>query len=83
MRYPDGRIAKVGDKVQCWNGCVGVVVASMDTNEYSVEHPREQWGYLLEGVMIDTDKAGLIHYTEPEPGMVLLERRSVNGRGDR
>jgi hypothetical protein len=75
MRYSDGQEAKVGDKVQCWDGCIGVVVASMDTDEYSAEHPREAWGHLAKGVMIDTDKAGLIHYTEPEPTMVLLERR--------
>jgi len=75
MRYPDGREAKVGDKVQCWAGCIGVVVASMDTDEYSTEHPRAQWGYLREGVMIETDKVGLVHYIEPEPGMILLERR--------
>ena len=74
MQYPDGQEARVGDKVLCWDGCVGVVVASMDTNEYSAEHPREQWGYLGEGVMIATDKVGLIYYTEPERTMVLLER---------
>jgi len=25
--------------------------------------------------MIETDKVGLVHYIEPEPGMILLERR--------
>ena len=75
MRYPDGQEVRVGDKVQCWEGCTGVVVASMDAGEYSAEHSREAWGYLGKGVMINTDKAGLIHYTEPEPTMVLLSRR--------
>lgn len=48
----------------------------MDTDEYSVEQPLEQWGYLGEGVMIATDQVGLIHYTEPEREMIILERRS-------
>jgi hypothetical protein len=26
-------------------------------------------------VMIETDKVGLVHNTEPEPGKILLERR--------
>jgi hypothetical protein len=48
----------------------------MDTDEYSSEHPREQWGYLKRGVMIDCTDAGLIHYEEPEARMVLIKRSS-------
>ena len=78
MKYSNGEKICVGDRVKVWEGCVGVVVASMDTDEYSSEHPKEQWGYLKVGVMIDTDKAGLIHFPEPDPDLKLIERSRAN-----
>ena len=74
MKYATGELIHVGDKVQPWQGCCGIVVASMDTDEYSDEHPREQWSYLRTGIMIDTDEIGLVHYTEPDEDLLLLER---------
>ncbi len=74
MKYLDGQEVKVGDKVQLWNGCYGIVVCSMDTNEYTAAYPKEEWGYLKSGVMIKTDKAGLIHYIEADEDLQLLER---------
>ena len=74
MKYPDGKEAKIGDKVQLWNGCYGVVICSMDTNEYSADYPKKEWQYLKSGVMIKTDKAGLIHYIESDEDLQLIER---------
>jgi hypothetical protein len=74
MKYSDGQEARLGDKVKLWEGCYGVVVCSMDTNEYPVEYPKDEWGYLKTGVLIDSDKAGLIHYIKPEQNMELIER---------
>jgi hypothetical protein len=76
MKYVDGETIRVGDKLKVWKGCIGVVVASMDTREYSAEHPEEQWGYLRVGIMIDTDQAGLVHITETDPDLELIERVS-------
>jgi hypothetical protein len=74
MKYSDGKEVKIGDKVQLWNGCYGVVVCSMDTDGYSVDYPKKEWGYLKSGVMIKTDKAGLIHYIEADEDLQLIER---------
>ncbi len=74
MKYLDGQEVKVGDKVQLWSGCYGVVVCSIDTDEYTTAYPKEEWGYLKSGVLIKTDKAGLIHYMEADEDMQLLER---------
>jgi hypothetical protein len=74
MKYLDGEVIRVRDRVKAWDGCTGIVVASMDTDEYSAEHPREQWSYLKVGVMIDTDQAGLIHYPEADSDLELIER---------
>jgi len=64
MKYTDGNEAKVGDRVRISGIYKGIVVANMDSDEYSNEHPKEQWGYLGAGVMIDTDFGGLVHYEQ-------------------
>lgn len=62
MKYLDGQEVKVGDKVQLWTGCFGIVVCSMDTDEYTAAYPKEVWGYLKSGVLIKADKAELFHH---------------------
>ncbi|WP_425056416.1 hypothetical protein [Pseudomonas abyssi] len=64
MEYTDGNLARVGDRVLIAKQYQGVVVADMDGDEYSSKHPKEQWGYLHSGVMIDTDFGGLVHYEQ-------------------
>ncbi|RWB66676.1 MAG: hypothetical protein EOQ50_32145 [Mesorhizobium sp.] len=75
MKYPDGTLARLGDKIIVWEGNEGVVVCSMDTDEYSEEYSREVLGYLGRGIMVLSEKAGLIHYVEPEIDMRLIERK--------
>jgi hypothetical protein len=74
LKYPDGKEVKIGDKVKLWEGCHGVVVASIDAGEFSSDYPEEEWEYLKAGVLINSDKAGLIHYLEPEKSLELIER---------
>jgi hypothetical protein len=74
MKYPDGQEVKLGDKVRLCNDEVGIVVASMDTDEYTEENPKEQWGYLKKGVMIDSPKYGLFHYPESDEDLELISR---------
>jgi hypothetical protein len=74
MKYPDGQPMKPGDKVKLWEGCYGTVVASIDSDEFTEKYPKEEWDYLKAGVLIDSDKAGLIHYLEPEKTLELLAR---------
>lgn len=77
MNYSDGQEVRLGDSVKLWEGCYGVIVCSLDTNEYTVDYPKEEWGYLKTGVLIESDKAGLIHYVKPEQNMRLIGRASV------
>ncbi len=79
MRYPSGEEARVGYRVRIGTWSLGTVVCSIDLGEYTAEHPREQWGYLGRGVMVLTEKAGLIHYTEPEEDMELISRGGGGG----
>ena len=62
MKYPDGTDAHVGDRVRVSNGDTGVIVFSVDTNEYTAEYPKEDWAYLGSGVMVQTDIGALVHF---------------------
>ena len=75
MKYSDGQEVKVGDRVKLGQDDGGVVVCSIDTGEYSDDHPEAQWGYLEKGVMIDFPNYGLIHYEAPEPDLQLIARK--------
>lgn len=74
MKYSNGTEVRIGDKVQLWEGCHGVVVCSMDTDQYSPEFSKKDWSYLRTGVMVKTDKAGLIHYVEADEDLQLIKR---------
>ncbi|GAB3785810.1 hypothetical protein [Dyella agri] len=76
MKYSDGNDVKLGDKVRLGRDKNGVVVCSIDDQEYSDEFPESQWSYLKEGVMINFPMWGLIHYVEPEDDLELLARKS-------
>lgn len=74
MKYLDGTDARLGDKVRYSDGTYGYVVCSLDTNEYSDDYPKDQWGYLKNGILVVSDLIGLVHYEEPDPDMELVER---------
>jgi hypothetical protein len=78
MRYSDGRKVKLGDRVKLGQDEGGVVVCSIDDDEYSDYYPKEQWGYLKKGVMINFPLYGLIHYEEPEPDLHLIDRAETD-----
>ena len=75
MKYPDGQIAHLGDRVRLWSGVEGTVVCSLDTQEVSDQYPVDQWRYLKNGVPIHSTQTGLIHYLDSEPTFQLLGRR--------
>jgi hypothetical protein len=74
MNYPDGQEVRVGDRVRLGDDDGGVVVCSIDRDEYSAGHPREQWSYLGAGVMIEFPKYGLIHFVKPDADLALMSR---------
>lgn len=74
MKYCDGQVVKIGDKVKLGSDEEGTVVCSIDDGEYSVDYPKGQWGYLEQGAMIYFPSYGLIHYVEPEIDLHLISR---------
>ncbi len=77
MRYSNGQEARLGDKVKLGDGSEGVVVCSIDTDEYTSEYPKDQWEYLKRGVMVNFPKYGVIHYEQAEAGLELVERAAA------
>jgi len=77
MKYQDGREIRMGDHVRLSNNEGGVVVFSIDTNEFSDEYPRSEWGYLEEGIMVRTDAGALIHYKENSGEVLIRENGGV------
>jgi hypothetical protein len=43
MKYPDGQLARLGDRVRLWDAAEGTVVCSLDTNEFTDKYPKDQW----------------------------------------
>ncbi|MBP0581646.1 MULTISPECIES: hypothetical protein [Labrys] len=74
MFYRDGKQARLGDRVRI-HETQGVVVLSIDTNEFTPEFKREDWsGFLEHGVMIRFEKWGLIHYIESDEDLEFVSR---------
>jgi len=74
MKYADGQTVMLGDKVRLGDDDGGIVVCSIDAEEYSAEAPESQWSYLKKGVVIKFPKFGFIHYENAEPDLRLVGR---------
>lgn len=77
MIYADGNEAKLGDVVAIDTSFSGTVVVSVDNAQYSKEFPSEKWAHLGQGVLMDTDFAGLVHYQASSPEHMVLIRRET------
>lgn len=77
MNYPNGEQARLGDKVRLGDA-EGVVVACIDTDEYTFAHSKAQWSYLGRGALIEFPRYGLIHYEQAEPDLQLVARASAD-----
>jgi len=61
MKYRDGVEIRINDRVTFDDHSKGVGVFSIDTAEYSMEYPESDWAYLKLGIMINSEKLGLVH----------------------
>ena len=77
MNYADELLIEPGDLVLVDGADRGRVVASIDTGKHLPGH--DGWAYLREGIMVDTDFAGLVHYTaQTVDTIALLERKAAS-----
>ncbi|MBV9634364.1 MAG: hypothetical protein JO163_10205 [Methylobacteriaceae bacterium] len=75
MKYADGQKVTVGDEVSLGGGWDGVVVASIDDDEYTGTDPKEVWSYLEKGIVVKSRQAGYIYFPELDTELALLSRR--------
>ena len=73
MLDENGRLIRVGDRVTMGSGITGVVVFSIDMDEFSAEFPKEQWQYLGRGIMVRSEQAGLVHLSEGDEDVQVIE----------
>ena len=75
MNYADGNEAKVGDIVSIDDQYWGTVVACIDRGEYTDTYPEAQWSSLENGILVDTDFGGLVHYSDEDADRMILVKR--------
>lgn len=76
MKYIDGDIVRLGDRVRFAPRLHGVVVCSVDTDEYSENYPKDQWAsYLKQGILVDTTEIGLVHLEENDVSLQRADSR--------
>lgn len=73
MKYKSGEDIRLGDKVIA-DDSEGVVTCVFDNEQFSEEYPKG-WGGLSEGLLVLTEKWGLIHYPRVDADLVLIERQ--------
>jgi hypothetical protein len=79
MFYPDATEVLIGDVVTIGSNGKGTVVACMYRGDFSSTHPREHWGYLGTGVLVDTDFGGVVHY--PDQASLHADKIRLHSRG--
>jgi hypothetical protein len=62
--FTKGKQIRLGDRVMVANHVTGIVVFSIDTDEYSPEFPKADWENLGHGIMVQTENAGLTYIAE-------------------
>ena len=63
---------RLGDSVIDQSGLKGQLVANIDRDEFSTKYPKAEWAYLIRGMLIKTDQAGVVHY-ENANDLALLD----------
>jgi hypothetical protein len=77
MNYSDGQAIKPGDRIKIGDDLTGLVVACMETQQYSPEFPKSEWEYLKHGFLVESSKYGLVHYPAPDEDLKLIERKAA------
>jgi hypothetical protein len=76
VKYLDGQEVRLGDRVRVDHDPSGLVVACIETQEYSPEFPKAEWVYLQRGFLVMSSKYGLVHHERPDEDMELIERKA-------
>jgi hypothetical protein len=67
-----GTLIRLGNRVSIGSAIEGVVVFSIDTDEFSTEFPKDKWVYLGRGIMLETERVGLVHLEETDEDVEIV-----------
>jgi hypothetical protein len=73
MKYKNGEEIRVGDYVIA-DDSKGTVTWVHDAPQFSQDYP-EGWGGLSDGLLVLTEKWGLIHYPTADEDLILVRRQ--------
>ena len=59
--FANVRQIRLGDRVRIAQHVTGVVVFSIDTDEYAAGFPKTEWEHLGRGIMVQTEADGLVY----------------------
>jgi hypothetical protein len=62
----NGKLIRLGDRIDIGFAEKGVVVFSLDTDEFSPDFPKDDWAYLGPGVMVQLDGGTLVFLDAPD-----------------
>jgi len=71
--YRTGEDVRAGDRVEL-DGSPGRVVFVIETKSYLPDFPAAEWDYLDGGIMVETEKHGLVLLDSPDEDLVLVNR---------
>ena len=72
-----GRLIRLGDRVAIDPGIDGVVVISLDTDEYSPDFPKGDWSDLDSGsILIRTDQGALVELQTSDEHTEVINQNS-------
>lgn len=80
MKYSDGTDIQPGDEVLIDGRFSGRVVACMDSG--ACLPGFDVWQYLGEGILVDTEFGGLVHYTELTCEDIARQLKHLPGASD-
>ena len=78
MKYHNGQEVRLGDQVTVGSMGGGIVVFSIDSDEYAAKFPKADWNYLGKGVMIEFSNGALVHYEDADRNLQLARRAVSN-----
>lgn len=76
MKYLDGCDVLLGDFVGLGGGMTGVVVCCFEEGQFTPGFTKDDWANLTRGVLVNSEQAGLIHYSDPDVDLTLVQRAS-------
>ena len=75
--YRSGEEIRSGDQVR-WADCPGVVVFVLGNASFAEGYQAADWTYLGRGIMVNSDRAGLVFHTTADEDLTFVCRADAS-----